>query len=67
MTETQDIIARLRAALPGLRQQWPIPLSSFLALEERLATITGARIDLVSAGALKPHIGERVHAEALLL
>lgn len=45
----------------------PIPLSSFLALEERLAAITGARSDLVSAGALKPHIGERVRAEAFLL
>jgi len=97
MTETDDIIASLRAALPGLREQWPIrslalfgsrvrddatpdsdldvlvefarpvALSSFLALEDRLATITGLRIDLVSAAALKPYIGERVRAEAVAL
>lgn len=45
----------------------PIPLSSFLALEERLAVITGLRVDLVSAAALKPHIGARVRAEAMML
>jgi predicted nucleotidyltransferase len=45
----------------------PIALSSFLALEERLATLTGLRVDLVSAAALKPHIGERVRAEAVAL
>jgi predicted nucleotidyltransferase len=97
MTETGDIVVKLRAALPGLRTQWPIrslalfgsrvrgdatpdsdldvlvaferpvALSSFLALEERLAAITGLRIDLVSVPALKPHIGERVLAEAVAL
>jgi predicted nucleotidyltransferase len=97
MTEVNDIVTRLRAALPGLREQWPIrslalfgsrmrndgtphsdldvlvefaepvPLSSFLALEQRLATLTGLPIDLVSAAALKPHIGERVRAEAIAL
>src|ERR1035437_3778155 len=97
MTETGDIIVKLRAALPGLREQWPIrslalfgsraeddaipdsdldvlvefarpgALSSFLALDERLATITGLRVDLVSAAALKPYIGERVRAEAVAL
>ena len=97
MTETNEIIARLRAALPGLKEQWPIrslalfgsrvrddatpdsdldvlveftrpvALSSFLALEERLATITGLRVDLVSTAALKPYIGERVRAEAIAL
>lgn len=45
----------------------PVALSSFLALEERLATITGLRIDLVSAAALKPYIGERIRAEAITL
>jgi len=45
----------------------PIPLSAFLALEERLASITGLRVDLVSAAALKPRIGERVGAEAVTL
>jgi predicted nucleotidyltransferase len=97
MIETRDLIATLRAALPGLREQWPIrtlalfgsrvrndaaadsdldvlveftrpiALSSFLALEERLGAITGLRIDLVSAAALKPYIGERVRAEAINL
>jgi predicted nucleotidyltransferase len=85
----------LRAALPTLRQHWPIrslalfgsrvrddaapdsdldvlvdfarpiPLSSFLALEERLAAITGLRVDLVSAASLKPYIGERIRTEAV--
>ena len=45
----------------------PVPLSSFLALEERLAAITGLRVDLVSVAALKPYIGERVRAEAVAL
>jgi hypothetical protein len=97
MTETGEIIANLRVALPGLRPQWPIrslalfgsrvrddatpdsdldvlvefarPVtrSSFLALEERLATITGMRIDLVSAAALRPYIGDGVRAEAVVL
>jgi uncharacterized protein len=97
MTETGDIVATLRAALPDLREQWPIrslalfgsrvrddatpdsdldvlvefnrpiALSSFLALKERLTAITGLRIDLVSAAALKPYIGERVRAEAVAL
>jgi uncharacterized protein len=97
MTETSDIIAILRTALPDLRRQWPIrslalfgsrvrndatpdsdldvlveftrpiALSSFLALEDSLAAITGLRVDLVSAAALKPYIGERVRAEAVAL
>ncbi len=97
MAKTDDIIADLRTALPGLRTQWPIrslalfgsrvrddaksdsdldvlvefdrpvSLSSFLALEERLATIAGLRVDLVSAAALKPYVGERVRAEAVAL
>lgn len=97
MIETDDIIVKLRVALPGLREQWPIrslalfgsrvrddatpdsdldvlveftrpvALSSFLALEERLAAITGLRIDLVTAASLKPYIGERVRAEAIAL
>jgi len=43
----------------------PIALSAFLALEERLSTLTGFRVDLVSGAALKPYIGERVRAEAV--
>jgi predicted nucleotidyltransferase len=45
----------------------PIPLSSFLALEDRLLMITGLRVDLVSAAALKPYIGARVRADAVAL
>jgi hypothetical protein len=45
----------------------PVPLSAFLALEQRLALITGLRVDLVSSAALKPSIGERVRAEAITL
>jgi predicted nucleotidyltransferase len=42
-------------------------LSAFLALEEKLSAITGLRVDLVSAAALKPYIGERIRAEAIAL
>lgn len=45
----------------------PVALSSFLGLEERLASLTGLRVDLVSAAALRPYIGERVRSEAVAL
>ena len=45
----------------------PIPLSAFLALEARIASITGLRVDLVSSAVLKPRIGERVRAGAVTL
>ena len=45
----------------------PVGLSSFLALEARLAAITGLHVDLVSAAALKPYIGGRIRAEAVPL
>ena len=45
----------------------PVPLSSFLALEQRLCVLTGLRVDLVSEAALKPYIGARVRAEAVPL
>lgn len=45
----------------------PIALSGFLTLEERLATITGFRVDLVCSDALKPFIGMHVRAEAVRL
>jgi predicted nucleotidyltransferase len=45
----------------------PVPLSSFLALEERLAATTGLRVDLVSAAALKPYMGKHIRAEAIPL
>jgi len=45
----------------------PVPLSSFLALEERLAAITGLRVDLVSDASLKPYMGQHIRAEAIHL
>ena len=97
MSEKDAIAIRLRAALPNLRQRWPIrslalfgsvvrgearagsdldvlveferpiDLFSFLDLEEELARLTGRRIDLVTRAALKPHIGQRILAEAVPL
>ena len=97
MTDTPNPIARLRSALPALREQRPIrslavfgscvrddarsdsnhdvlvefdrpiPLSSFLALEDRLSELTGLKVDLVSAASLKRFISERVRAEAVPL
>ncbi len=43
----------------------PVTLSAFLALEDELAGLAGRRVDLVSARALKPHIGQRIRAEAV--
>ena len=43
----------------------PVTLSAFLALEDALAGLTARRVDLISARALKPHIGRRVRAEAV--
>jgi predicted nucleotidyltransferase len=45
----------------------PVPLSAFLALEQRLADLTGLKVDLVSEAALKPYMAEHVRAEAVLL
>ncbi len=45
----------------------PISLFGFLDQEERLSAITGLRVDLVPADALKPFIGKRVRAEAVPL
>jgi uncharacterized protein len=43
----------------------PIGLSSFLALERKLSTLTGRRVDLVSRAALKRFIASHVLGEAL--
>jgi predicted nucleotidyltransferase len=48
-----------------VRFDGPLPLSALVALEDRLAEITGLRIDLVSEAALKPYIGGHVRAEAV--
>jgi predicted nucleotidyltransferase len=45
----------------------PIPMSSFLALEDRLSAISGLKVDLVSTAALKPYMGARIRAEAITL
>jgi uncharacterized protein len=45
----------------------PIDLFAFFALEEALATLVGRRVDLVTRGALKRHIGQRILAEAVPL
>jgi uncharacterized protein len=45
----------------------PIPLSRYLALEDKLAELTGHRIDLVCGPALKRYIGIHVRAEAIPL
>jgi predicted nucleotidyltransferase len=97
MSEKDEVLAVLRAALPNLQRDWPIrslavfgsvvrdetkptsdldvlvefarpiALSAFLALEDRLAELTGRRVDLVSRAALKPYIGRRVMREAVRL
>src|SRR5258708_925108 len=97
MGQTDDILATLRAALPRLRQSWPIRslslfgsvargdagatsdvdvlvefdrpigLSAFLGLEDELTALTGRRVDLVSAAALKPNIRRHVLGEAVPL
>jgi len=95
MSERDEILAVLRAELPGLRRHWPIRslslfgsvargeagpesdldvlvefeaaigLSDFLAIEGRLSSLTGRRVELVSRKALKPHIGRRILREAV--
>lgn len=45
----------------------PIDLFAFLALEEELAGLAGRRVDLVSRGALKRHMGQRILAESVPL
>jgi len=41
----------------------PVSFFLFMKLETHLATILGAKIDLVSRKALKPHIGRRILEE----
>jgi len=38
----------------------PVSLSTFLALEDELKALAGRDVDLISRGALKPHIGRNV-------
>ncbi len=45
----------------------PIGFFKFLELEERLSGWLGARVDLVTRAALKPHIGARILEEVIML
>jgi len=45
----------------------PVGLFQFMALENYLSDLLGVRVDLVSKKALKPHIGERILAEVVIL
>lgn len=42
-----------------------VGLSDFLAIEDKLSSLTGRRVELVSRKALKPHIGRRILREAV--
>ncbi len=41
----------------------PVGFISFMQLEMRLQQLLGSKIDLVTPGALKPHIGSRILKE----
>jgi uncharacterized protein len=43
----------------------PVGLFDFMALEEYLSSLLGAKVDLVSKKALKPKIGERILSEVI--
>jgi len=45
----------------------PVGFFKFLELEERLSEWLGAKVDLVTRAALKPHIGRRILSEVTML
>jgi predicted nucleotidyltransferase len=45
----------------------PIGLFEFMLLEEYLSDLLGVKVDLVSKKALKPHIGERILEEVIIV
>lgn len=45
----------------------PVGFFKFLELEERLGEWLGAKVDLVTKAALKPHIGRRILSEVTML
>jgi predicted nucleotidyltransferase len=45
----------------------PIGLFEFMELEEYLSDLLGVKVDLVSKKALKPHIGERILQEVIMV
>jgi predicted nucleotidyltransferase len=45
----------------------PIGLFEFMRLETYLSELLGVKVDLVSKKALKPHIGERILQEVIIV
>jgi predicted nucleotidyltransferase len=45
----------------------PIGLFEFMDLEEYLSQLLSVKVDLVSKKALKPHIGERILQEVIMI
>ena len=45
----------------------PIGLFEFMKLENYLSDLLGVKVDLVSKKALKPHIGERILEEVIMI
>jgi predicted nucleotidyltransferase len=45
----------------------PIGIFDFLDLEEYLSKLVGMKVDLVSKGALKPVVGERILKEVVFI
>jgi uncharacterized protein len=45
----------------------PVGLFEFMSLENYLSDLLGVKVDLVSKNALKPHIGERILEEVIMV
>lgn len=45
----------------------PVGLFEFMALENYLSELLGLKVDLVSKKALKPHIGEHILEEVIMI
>jgi uncharacterized protein len=45
----------------------PVGLFEFMALEYYLSDLLGVKVDLVSKKGLKPHIGERILEEVIMI
>lgn len=45
----------------------PVGLFEFMALENYLSDLLGVKVDLVSKKALKPHIGEHILEEVIMI
>ena len=45
----------------------PVGLFEFMALENYLSDLLAVKVDLVSKKALKPHIGERILKEVIMI